>query len=97
MDLWMDLLFGNPVGLMSMITVLVTIIIIVTAAYTVNQIKCLLPSGRRHYLWFQRMGYSFSLVRPRIRTWTRRFAARPSLVSLLAIGMVSPIPVVNIL
>jgi hypothetical protein len=32
MDLWMDLLFGNPVGLMSMITVLVTIIIIVTLA-----------------------------------------------------------------
>jgi hypothetical protein len=30
MDLWMDLLFGNPVGLMSVITVLVTIIIIVT-------------------------------------------------------------------
>ena len=32
MDLWMDLLFGNPVGLMSMITVLVTIIIIVALA-----------------------------------------------------------------
>jgi hypothetical protein len=32
MDLWMDLLFGNPVGLLSMITVLVTIIIIVTLA-----------------------------------------------------------------
>ena len=32
MDLWMDLLFGDPVGLMSMITVLVTIIIIVTLA-----------------------------------------------------------------
>jgi len=32
MDLWMDLLFGNPVGLLSIITVLVTIIIIVTLA-----------------------------------------------------------------
>lgn len=28
MELWLDLLFGNPVGLLSMITVLVTIIII---------------------------------------------------------------------
>ena len=27
MDLWMDLLFGNPVGLMSMIVVFGTIII----------------------------------------------------------------------
>jgi len=32
MELWMDLLFGNPVGVMSVITVLVTIIIIVTLA-----------------------------------------------------------------
>ena len=32
MDLWMDLLFGNPVGLMSVITVLVSIIIIITLA-----------------------------------------------------------------
>ena len=32
MDLWMDLLFGNPIGLMSVITVLVSIIIIITLA-----------------------------------------------------------------
>jgi len=32
MDLWMDLLFGNPVGLMSVVTVLVSIIIIITLA-----------------------------------------------------------------
>jgi hypothetical protein len=32
MELWMDLLFGNPIGLMSMITVLVSIVIIVTLA-----------------------------------------------------------------
>jgi hypothetical protein len=32
MELWMDLLFGNPVGLLSIITVMVTIIIIVTLA-----------------------------------------------------------------
>lgn len=30
MDLWMDLLFGNPIGLMSVVTVLVSIIIIIT-------------------------------------------------------------------
>jgi hypothetical protein len=32
MELWMDLLFGNPVGVMSVITVLLTIMIIVTLA-----------------------------------------------------------------
>ena len=32
MDLWMDLLFGNPIGLMSVVTVLVSIIIIITLA-----------------------------------------------------------------
>ena len=32
MELWMDLLFGNPVGVMSVITVLLTIIIIVSLA-----------------------------------------------------------------
>ncbi|MGD8583579.1 MAG: DUF3149 domain-containing protein [Gammaproteobacteria bacterium] len=32
MDMWMDLLFGNPVGLPGIITVQVTIIIIVTLA-----------------------------------------------------------------
>ena len=32
MDLWMDLLFGNPIGLMSMITVIVTIIIVAVLA-----------------------------------------------------------------
>jgi hypothetical protein len=32
MDLWMDLLFGNPVGLMSVITVGVTLVIIITLA-----------------------------------------------------------------
>jgi hypothetical protein len=31
MDLWMDLLFGNPVGLPSIIAVMLTIIIIVTS------------------------------------------------------------------
>ncbi|WP_341501747.1 DUF3149 domain-containing protein [Gallaecimonas sp. GXIMD4217] len=28
MDLWLDLLFGNPVGLMSIIGILITLIII---------------------------------------------------------------------
>ena len=32
MDLWMALLFGNPIGLMSVVTVLVSIIIIITLA-----------------------------------------------------------------
>lgn len=29
MELWLDLLFGNPVGLMSVLTVLVSLIIII--------------------------------------------------------------------
>lgn len=32
MDLWMDLLFGNPIGLMSVVTVMVSIFIIITLA-----------------------------------------------------------------
>jgi hypothetical protein len=40
MELWMDLLFGNPIGLMSMIVIFATIIIVaVMAVIFVNKSK----------------------------------------------------------
>ena len=40
MELWMDLLFGNPIGLMSMIVIFATIIIVtVMAVIFINKSK----------------------------------------------------------